>query len=188
MGGITTGQQLIENFTGVFIMTKKKEPHELKKRGRKETVHQNNDLRSHLAGVKNLNQLTSAAQSVIKEHIDAMTKSKGSKKGMVKKNILILLTMMGDISVAKTKAILDSNELFEGDNYSKSRVNDYEVVLTGVSQELRTMYVNGTSIRTDDPLGGEFLNGEELYNLTRLIESNPTKKELYDFIKKIYPS
>ncbi|QLT99090.1 hypothetical protein HV163_08805 [Enterobacter hormaechei] len=42
-------------------MTKKKEPHELMKRGRKETVHQNNELRSHLAGVKNLNQLTSAA-------------------------------------------------------------------------------------------------------------------------------
>ena len=52
MGGITTGQQLTESFTGVFIMTKKKEPHELKKRGRKETVHQNHDLRSHLAGVK----------------------------------------------------------------------------------------------------------------------------------------
>lgn len=66
-------------------MTKKKDPHELKKRGRKETVHKNNDLRSHLAGVKNLNQLTSASQNVIKKHIDAMTKSKGSKKGMVKK-------------------------------------------------------------------------------------------------------
>ncbi|EHN8849958.1 TPA: hypothetical protein LR347_000563 [Enterobacter hormaechei] len=169
-------------------MTKKKEPHELMKRGRKETVHQNNDLRSHLAGVKNLNQLTSAAQDVIKKHIDAMTKSKGSKRGMVKKNILILLTIMGDISVAKTKAILDSNELFEGDNYSKSRVNDYKVVLTGVSQELWAMYVNGTPIRIDDPRGGEYLTGEELYNLTRLIQSNPTKKQLSDFIKKIYPS
>lgn len=95
---------------------------------------------------------------------------------------------MGDISVAKTKAILDSNEMFGGDNYSKSRVNDYKVVLTGVSQELWAMYLNVTPIRADDPRGGEFLNGEELYNLTRLIESNPTKKELYDFIKKIYPS
>ncbi|HED2752178.1 hypothetical protein [Klebsiella michiganensis] len=169
-------------------MTKKKEPHELKKRGRKETVHQNNDVRSHLAGVKNLNQLTSAAQNVIKKHIDAMTKSKGSKKGMVKKNLLILLTMMGDISVAKTKAILDTSELFEGDDYSKSRVNDYKIVLTGVSQELWAMYVNGTPIRTDDPRGGEYLTGEELFNLTRLIESNPTKKEISDFIKKIYPS
>lgn len=169
-------------------MTKKKEPHELMKRGRKETVHQNNDLRSHLAGIKNLNQLTSAAQNVIKKHIDAMTKSKGSKKGMVKKNILILLTMMGDISVAKTKAILDTSELFEGDDYSKSRVNDYKIVLTGVSQELWAMYVNDTPIRTDNPRGGEYLTGEELYNLTRLIESNPTKKQLSDFIKKIYPS
>ena len=175
-------------YTGVFIMTKKKEPHELMKRGRKETVHQNNELRSHLAGVKNLNQLTSAAQNVIKKHIDAMTKSKGSKKGMVKKNILILLTMMGDISVAKTKAILDTSELFEGDDYSKSRVNDYKIVLTGVSQELWAMHVNGTPVRTDDPRGGEYLTGEELYNLTRLIESNPTKKQLSDFIKKIYPS
>ncbi len=169
-------------------MTKKKEPHELKKRGRKETVHQNNDLRSHLAGVKNLNQLTSAAQNVIKERIDAMTKSKRSKKGMVKKNILLLLTMMGDISVAKTKAILDTSELFEGDDYSKSRVNDYKIVLTGVSQDLWAMYVNGIPIRTDDPQGGEYLTGEELYNLTRLIESNPTKKQLSEFIKKIYPS
>jgi len=180
--------QLINIYTGVFIMTKKKEPHELKKRGRKETVHQNNDLRSHLAGVKNLNQLTSAAQNVIKERIDAMTKSKRSKKGMVKKNILLLLTMMGDISVAKTKAILDTSELFEGDDYSKSRVNDYKIVLTGVSQDLWAMYVNGTPIRTDDPQGGEYLTGEELYNLTRLIESNPTKKQLSEFIKKIYPS
>jgi len=169
-------------------MTKKKEPHELKKRGRKETVHQNNDLRSHLAGVKNLNQLTSAAQNVIKEHIDAMTKSKRSKKGMVKKNILLLLTMMADISIAKTKAILDISEFFEGDDYSKSRVNDYKIVLTGVSQDLWAMYVNGTPIRTDDPRGGEYLTGEELYNLTRLIESNPTKKQLSEFIKKIYPS
>ncbi|ELY6080369.1 MULTISPECIES: hypothetical protein [Enterobacteriaceae] len=169
-------------------MTKKKEPHELMKRGRKETVHQNNDVRSHLAGVKNLNQLTSAAQNVIKKHIDAMTKSKGSKKGMVKKNILILLTMMGDISVAKTKAILDTSEFFEGDDYSKSRVNDYKIVLTGVSKELWEMYENGTPIRTDDPRGGEYLTGEELFNLTRLIESNPTKKKISDFIKKIYPS
>lgn len=169
-------------------MTKKKEPHELKKRGRKETVHQNNDLRSHLAGVKNLNQLTSAAQKVFKKHIDNMTASKGSKKGMVKKNILFLLTMMGDISLDKTKLLLDRCEQFEGNDYSKSRVNDYKVVLTGVSKELWEMYENGLPIRTDDPRGGEFLNGEELYNLNRLIESNPTKKELYDFIKKIYPS
>lgn len=169
-------------------MTKKKEPHELKKRGRKETVHQNNDLRSHLAGVKNLNQLTSAAQNVIKERIDAMTKSKRSKKGMVKKNILLLLTMMGDISVTKTKAILDTSEHFEGDDYSKSRVNDYKIVLTDVSKDLWAMYVNGTPIRTDDPRGGEYLTGEELYNLNRFIESNPTKKQLSEFIKKIYPS
>ncbi|MGE4698767.1 hypothetical protein [Yersinia enterocolitica] len=169
-------------------MTKKKEPHKLKPRGRKETVHQNNDLRSHLAGVKNLNQLTSAAQSVIKKHISTMTESKGSKKGMVKKNILILLTMMGDISIARTKAILDSSELFEGDNYCKSRVNDYKKVLTGVSKELWAMFENGTPIRTDDPKGGEYLTGEELYEITRLLESNPTKKELSEFIKKIYPS
>lgn len=169
-------------------MTKKKEPHELKKRGRKEAVHQNNDLRSHLAGVKNLNQLTSAAQNIIKEHIDAMTKSKNSKKGMVKKNILILLTIIGDISLAKTKEILDKNELFEGNDYSKSRVNDYKIVLTGVSKDLWAMYENDKPIRTDDPRGGEYLTGGELFNLTRLIESNPTKKELSDYIKKIYPS
>ncbi len=169
-------------------MTKKKEPHELKPRGRKEKVHQNNDLRSHLAGVKNLNQLTSAAQNVIKKHINNMTKSKGSRKGMVKKNILILLTMIGDISIVRIKAILDSSELFEGNNYSKSRVNDYKKVLTDVSKELWGMFENGTPIRTDDPKGGEYLTGEELYNLTRLIERNPTKKELSDLIKKIYPS
>lgn len=169
-------------------MTKKKEPHELKKRGRKEAVHQNNDLRSHLAGVKNLNQLTSAAQNIIKEHIDAMTKSKSSKKGMVKKNILILLTILGDISLAKTKETLDKNELFEGNDYSRSRVNDYKIVLTGVSKDLWAMYENDKPIRTDDPRGGEYLTGVELFNLTRLIESNPTKKELSDYIKKIYPS
>ncbi|WP_446030034.1 hypothetical protein [Lelliottia amnigena] len=169
-------------------MTKKKEPHELKPRGRKEKVHQNNDLRSHLAGVKNLNQLTSAAQKVIKKHIDNMTKSKGSRKGMVKKNILILLTMMGDISLAKTKAILDDSDLFDGDDYSKSRVNDYKKVLTGVSKDLWAMFENGTPIRTDDPKGGEYLTGEESYKLTRLLESNPTKKEILDLIIKIYPS
>lgn len=169
-------------------MTKKKEPHELNKRGRKETVHQNNDLRSHLAGVRNLNQLTGAAQKVIKKYIDNMTASKGSKKGMVKKNILFLLKMMGDISLDKTKLLLDRCEQFEGNDYSKSRVNDYKVVLTGVSKELWEMYENVLPIRTDDPRGGEYLNGEELYNLIRLIESNPTKKELSEFIKKIYPS
>lgn len=169
-------------------MTKKKEPHELKPRGRKEMVHKNNDLRSHLAGVKNLNQLTSAAQNVIKKHIDNMTVSKGSKKGMVKKNILFLLTMMGDISLDKTKLLLDRSEQFEGTDYSKSRVNDYKKVLTGVSKELWEMFENGTPIRTDDPRGGEYLTGEELYKLTRLLESNPTKKELSEFIKKIYPS
>lgn len=169
-------------------MTKKKEPHELKKRGRKELVHQNYDLRSHFAGVKHLNQLTSAAQNVIKKHINNMTNSKGSKKGMVKKNILILLTIIGDISIARTKDILDNNELFEGNNYSKSRVNDYKKVLTDVSKELWAMFENGTPIRTDDPRGGEYLTGEELYKLTRLLESNPTKKELLDLIKKIYPS
>lgn len=189
MIGVITGQMLIRKFYKVFIiMTKKKEAHELKKRGRKEVIHQNNDLRSHLAGVKNLNQLTSAAQNVIKKHIDTLTQSKGSKKGMIKKNILSLLTMMGDISLEKTKAQLDSSELFEGEDYCKSRVNDYKLVLTGVSKELWAMYVNGTPIRTDDPRGGQYLTGEELFNLTRLIESNPTKKELSDFIKKIYPS
>jgi hypothetical protein len=169
-------------------MTKKKESHELKSRGRKETVHQNNDLRSHLAGVKNLNQLTSAAQKVITNHISAMTESKGSRKGMVKKNILILLTLLGDISIVKTKDILDSHELFEGNDYSKSRVNDYKKVLTGVSKELWGMFENGIPIRTDDPKGGEYLTGEEFYELTRLLASNPTKKELSDCIKKIYSS
>jgi len=189
MIGVITGLMLIRKFYKVFIiMTKKKEAHELKKRGRKEVIHQNNDLRSHLAGVKNLNQLTSAGQNVIKKHIDTLTQSKGSKKGMIKKNILSLLTMMGDISLEKTKAQLDSSELFEGEDYCKSRVNDYKLVLTGVSKELWAMYVNGTPIRTDDPRGGQYLTGEELFNLTRLIESNPNKKELSDVIKKIYPS
>jgi hypothetical protein len=117
-----------------------------------------------------------------------LTESKGSKKGMVTKNILILLTMMGDISKDKTKSMLDSSELFEGNNYSKSRVNDYKKVLTGVSKELWGMFKDGTPIRTDDPKGGEYLTGEELYKLTHLLESNPTKKELSDLIKKIYPS
>jgi hypothetical protein len=107
---------------------------------------------------------------------------------MVKKNILILLTIIGDISLAKTKETLDKNELFEGDDYSKSRVNDYKIVLTGVSKDLWAMYENDKPIRTDDPRGGEYLTGVELFNLTRLIESNPTKKELSDYIKKIYPS
>lgn len=96
--------------------------------------------------------------------------------------------MMGDISLDKTKLLLDRCEQFEGNDYSKSRVNDYKVVLTGVSKELWDMYENGLPIRTVDPRGGEYLNGEELYNLIRLIESNPTKKELSEFIKKIYPS
>lgn len=87
--------------------------------------------------------MTGAAQKVIKKHIDNMTASKGSKKGMVKKNILFLLTMMGDISLDKTKLLLDRCEQFEGNDYSKSRVNDYKVVLTGVSKELWEMYENG---------------------------------------------
>lgn len=169
-------------------MTKKKEPHELKKRGRKETVHQNNDLRSHLAGVKNLNQLTAAARKVIQDAIAELTEAKGSKKGMVRKNILFLITSLGDISLAKMKKLLDESPLFDKDNYGESRVKEYKAVVTTVSKALSEMIESRIPVRVDDPRGKEYLTGEELYEITKVLEKNPTKQELFDLIQKIVPN
>ena len=50
------------------------------------------------------------------------------------------------------------------------------------------MIESGIPVRVDDPRGGEFLTGEELYEITTMLEKNPTKQELFDLIQKIVPT
>ncbi|WET16300.1 hypothetical protein P2W49_07205 [Yersinia intermedia] len=157
-------------------MTKKKELHELKPRGRKEKVHQNNDLRSHLAGVRNLNQLTAAARKVIQDAIAELTEAKGSKKGMVRKNILFLITSLGDISLAKMKILLDESPLFDNDNYGESRVKEYKAVVTTVSKALSEMMESGIPVRVDDPRGASISLAKNYMRLQKCWREIPRNK------------
>lgn len=105
---------------GRYPMTKKKEPHELKKRGRKETVHDNSDLRSHLAGVQNLNQLTEAAYKVLRETVAVRAEANNSNKAYKNKDILFLITKLGQVSLDRVKTVIDESSLFDQSNYSPS--------------------------------------------------------------------
>lgn len=168
-------------------MTKKKEPYELKKRGRKEEVYDNADLRSHLAGVRNLNQLTSPARNIIRAKIDEIIAGDNKRKTFSSKNILFLVTVMGEISKKKVKYFIDGNPQFSEKNYGNSSVRDYKRVVTEVAIALSKLLAQGTPLRVDAPKGDEYLTGHEAFELINMVHSGKPKNELLELIKKIYP-
>lgn len=166
-------------------MTKKKDPSELKPRGRKEAVHSNHDLRNHLIGVTKLNQLTAQARKIIEVENKKLTTMKKSKKGIQNIYILRLLQSFGDISNDRVKQVLDRSEDFESSDYQSSRVKEVKALLVNVSKQLTQMMVDNIPIKVEEQRGGEYLSGTERYDLESLIQKNATKEQLYEFIAKI---
>ncbi|HGV2980982.1 TPA: hypothetical protein ACNCID_004325, partial [Escherichia coli] len=73
-------------------MTKKKEPHEIKKRGRKPKEHDNAELQDHLRGVRYLNQLTDESRRVISNAVKNYFEKNKKRKTFSNKNMLLLVT------------------------------------------------------------------------------------------------
>ncbi|QEM90819.1 hypothetical protein FEI17_09230 [Kosakonia radicincitans] len=169
-------------------MTKKKEPHELKKRGRKETVHDNADLRSHLAGVQHLNQLTDKAQKVIRTIVKNRSAANNSNKAYDTKDILWLITAMGNISLDKVKRTIDESPRFDQCDYSDSSVKEYKRVITEVSQGLGELLASGEPVRTDDPHGDEYFTGGEVYELRKMLDKGMKKEDFLEAVKKFCQS
>ena len=165
-------------------MTKKKEPDQLKKRGRKETVHDNSDLRSHLSGVQNLNQLTSSAYKVLRETVAARAEANNSNKAYKNKDVLFLITKLGQVSLDRVKTVIDESPLFDQSNYSHSSVKEYKRVITDVSVALLELQSAGDPLRTDTPDGEEFYTGHQVYELRRMLDKGVTKAEFEELIKK----
>lgn len=166
-------------------MTKKKDPSEYKKRGKPEEVIDNSDLRSALAGVKHLNQLTAKAHQIIKDSI-LNVKRQGQRRGFVTKNILVMLTMIGEIKRDNVKKLLDESELFDGDDYQRTSVDDYKRVLKNASIKLTEMINSNDPIRVDLPTGEcTKFNGHEMYELQKLLNSNPDKEAFLALAMKI---
>jgi len=166
-------------------MTKKKDPSELKPRGRKETVFANNDVRNHLIGVTKLNQLTAQTRKIIEVENKKLTEKKKAKKGINNIYILRLLQSLGDISYDRVKEALDSSSDFENTDYQESRVKEVKALLTSVSKQLSQMLTDNIPVRIDEESGDDYLSGTERYELERMIEKNATKEQLLDFITKI---
>ncbi|MHC0022709.1 hypothetical protein [Enterobacter vonholyi] len=143
-------------------MTKKKEAHELKKRGRNPKVHDNAVLQDHLRGVRYLNQLTDEARRVISNSVKSYFEKNNKRKTFANKNMLLLVT-------------------------STSSVRDYKMVTIAICEGLNELLNSGKPIRSDTPEGAQYLTGEEAYQLREAIDAGYSKADLLKVIASIYP-
>jgi len=165
-------------------MTKKKEPHELKKRGRKEDIYDNGDLRSHLAGIKHINQLSDKAQRVLRSIVKDRSVQNNSDRAYDTKDILFLVTHMGNVSLQGVKQLIDSDDRFTQTDYSQSSVKEYKRVIVEVAKGLSELQTSGEAVRADERDGSEYYTGAEAFELRRLLDKGATKEEFEALVKK----
>lgn len=168
-------------------MTKKKAPGELKQRGPKPISYDNGDLRSELAGVQHLNQLTDEARRAIRNTIDEYFEKNSKRKTYSAKNILFLVCNLGIVNNETIKKAIDFYDKFDKSDYGDSSVRDYRNVVISVCKALQAILLSSKPIRVDTKDGAEYLSGEEGYKLRNAIDKGVTKNELLKIIKTIYP-
>lgn len=168
-------------------MTKKKEPHELKKRGRKPKEHDNAELQAHLRGVRHLNQLTDEARRVISNSVKSYFEKNTKRKTFANKNMLLLVTSTRYITDKSIKYYIEYFDAFEQDDYSASSVRDYKMITIAICEGLNAILSSGKPVRSDTPEGAQYLTGEEAFQLREAIDAGLSKADLLKVIASIYP-
>ncbi|MEB0772550.1 hypothetical protein [Citrobacter portucalensis] len=168
-------------------MTKKKEPNEQKKRGRKPKEHDNAELQDHLKGVRHLNQLTDEARRVISNSVKNYFEKNTKRKTFANKNMLLLVTSTRHITDESIHNNIVYFDAFEQDHYSASSVRDYKMITISICEGLDAIRSSGKPVRSDTPEGAQYLTGEEAFRLREAIDSGLTKADLLKIIASIYP-
>ncbi|HFK6417236.1 hypothetical protein [Enterobacter cloacae] len=168
-------------------MTKKKEAHELKKRGRKSKEHDNAELQDHLRGVRYLNQLTDEARRVISNSVKSYFEKNKKRKTFANKNMLLLVTSTRYITDISIKHNIEYYDAFAQKEYGDSSVRDYKMVTIAICEGLNELLNSGKPIRSDTPEGAQYLTGEEAYQLREAIDAGCSKADLLKVIASIYP-
>ena len=168
-------------------MTKKKEPHEIKKRGRKPKKHDNAELQDHLRGVRHLNQLTDEARRVISNSVKSYFEKNKKRKTFSNKNMLLLVTSTRYITDEAIKNNIEYFDAFTLNEYGDSSVRDYKMVTIAICEGLNAILSSGKPVRSDTPEGAQYLTGEEAYQLRMALDGGCTKADLLKVIATIYP-
>ncbi|HEC2616205.1 TPA: hypothetical protein R2K51_002872 [Raoultella ornithinolytica] len=168
-------------------MTKKKEPHELKTRGRKPKEYDNAALQDHLRGVRHLNQLTDEARRVISNSVKSYFEKNTKRKTFANKNMLLLVTTTRYITDKSIKYNIEYYDAFTQSEYGDSSVRDYKMVTIAICEGLNAILSSGKPVRSDTPEGAQYLTGEEAYQLREAIDAGSTKADLLKVITSIYP-
>lgn len=167
-------------------MTKKKDPSELKTRGRKAEEYDNSNMRSHLAGVVNLNQLTPEAENAIKDVIMKFHEGTKKRKTYTAKNILFLVSVVGNVTSTRIKEVIDESPKFELNDYGTSSVRDYKRICTDAGKALQAIQDAGRPVRRDwkPDQEDQYLTGQQMYELKHAIDKGKTKEEIFALISK----
>lgn len=168
------------------MATPKKDPSEHSKRGRKETIIDNSDLRSALAGIKYLNQLTAEAHNVLKA-VQKEFKLETRNKAYDTKKILFLLRDIRYISKDDVKNLLDKADYMNGsEDYKDTSVDNYKAVLKKANSELMNILKTGqirVDLHTDEAC--QKLNGAEAFELQRMLDNNADYDDMIEMLMKI---
>ncbi|WP_182058932.1 hypothetical protein [Pantoea sp. ME81] len=166
-------------------MTKKKEPGELKKRGRKETIYNNGDLSAHLAGVTMIKHLTKEAQAVLRETVKGEATNKNSDRAYNTRHILFLVCRLSKVSQDSIKYTIEHDDKFSQDEYSEASVKQYKKVTVATCKALSELWQSGVPIRADQAKSGsEYYTLCEMGQLKLMLENCCTKDDFEALVKK----
>lgn len=166
-------------------MTKKKEPGELKKRGRKETVYDNGELSAHLAGVNMIKHLTKEAQQVLRDVVKAEATGNGSERSFDTRDVLFLISRISKVTLASIKSTIEREDRFAQFKYSERSVKRYKKVTVAACKALSELWLSGVPIRADQAESGdEHYTLSEIGQLKMMLDSCCTKDEFEALVKK----
>ncbi|EOV8144432.1 hypothetical protein ACOJDJ_000127 [Cronobacter dublinensis] len=151
-------------------MTKKKNPEDLKKRGRPTDEYDNGDLSAHLAGIVHLKDLNFEAQTIIRKTVKEFNDKTNSDRAYDTKSILFLVVRLSRVTTASVKQTIDSSDKFDCSDYGKTSVNNYKQVLVAVAKRLSELKEKKGTIRKDQRNGEEYYSDSQLLKLISLME------------------
>lgn len=162
-------------------MTKKKNPEELKKAGKKEIIVDNGILLCLFKEVRKMEDLTGKCRLVISDTIKEIMN--GTKEAYAPRKIFHIIQNESRISKATIKKRIEGNEIFGRFSYSDESVKKYKRVVLAVIEALEEELRNDTQLVKCETKSDEYLTAVQAQNLRDMISEGKTKHELIAFIK-----
>lgn len=162
-------------------MTKKKDPSQLKKRGAKEEIMNNEVLYTLLSEVTEMNQLTGKARLLISNTIKN-TLGNSRHAYAPRKIILGIVKINKEISLDTIRKSINGTELFQKFAFSPESVKKYKRVTIAVIKVLLEALNSGVPILKEQPNASDYLDAEEAKELSHKIRDGKTRFEMIELL------